>query len=80
MPWYAFIWNEEIIEHLTEHDITPDDFENVVMQSEEVEESRSSGRSAVRGYLPDGRYVFAVYELLEDGMTVIPVTCYEIDD
>lgn len=80
MPWYAYVWSDEIIEHLAEHDITPEDFEYVLANSKEVDKSDSSGRDAVWGYTPDGRRVFAVYELLDDGMTLIPITCYEVSE
>ena len=30
MPHYFFIWTDEIIEHLAEHDVTPDEFEEVI--------------------------------------------------
>ncbi|MGI8980900.1 MAG: hypothetical protein ACR2FY_16860 [Pirellulaceae bacterium] len=79
MPWYAYVWPDEIIEHLAEHDITPEDFEYVLANSQEVGKSDSSGRDAVWGYTPDGRFVIAVYELLDD-ITVIPVTCYEVPE
>ncbi len=32
MPYFDFLWTEEIIAHLAEHDISPDDFEHVVMK------------------------------------------------
>jgi len=30
MPYFFFIWSEEIVEHLAQHDVTPDQFEEVV--------------------------------------------------
>jgi hypothetical protein len=50
VPWYQFIWTDEIIEHLAEHDITPEDFEAVVSDPYERLISRSSGKRAVRGF------------------------------
>ena len=30
MPHYFFIWTSEIIEHLAEHDVSPEDFEDIL--------------------------------------------------
>jgi hypothetical protein len=30
MPFYFFIWTPEIVEHLAEHGVTADEFEEVV--------------------------------------------------
>ena len=79
MPWYSFVWNDEIIEHLAEHDISPEDFENIVSDPVDTDRSRSSGRLAAWGYTLDGRLALAVYELIDD-VTVIPVTCFEPDE
>jgi hypothetical protein len=79
VPWFLFQWSDDIIEHLAEHDITPDDFEYVVMNPVKQVRSRSSGRYAVYGYTPDGRWVFAAYDFLDE-VTILPATCYEPDD
>jgi hypothetical protein len=50
MPWFLFQWTDDIIEHLAEHDITPDDFEYVVSNPVQQTTSRSSGRHSVFGY------------------------------
>ena len=78
MPWFMFQWSDEIVEHLAEHDITPDDFEFVVCNPTIQTKSRSTGRHAIYGYTPDGRWVFASYELLDE-FTILPVTCFEPD-
>lgn len=41
--------------------------------------SRSSNLPAVWGYTPDGRYIMAVYEKLDE-VTVLPVTAYEVPE
>ena len=79
MPYYAFLWTEEIIAHLAEHDISPDDFERVVMNPRRTGKSRSSGDPAAWGYTGDGRYIIAVYQKL-DFATVVPVTAYEVTE
>ena len=79
MPYYEFIWTQEIIAHLAEHDVSPDDFEQVVMNPERTGKSRSSGAPAAWGYTQDGRYIIAVYQKI-DVVTVVPVTAYEVPE
>jgi hypothetical protein len=81
MPWYQYVWTDDAIEHLAEHDIAPEDFEFVLEHPvSKATISDSSGRPMVFGFTSDGRYVAAVFELLSDGVTAIPVTCYEVSE
>ena len=77
MPYFEFIWTEEIIEHLAEHDVSPEDFERVVINPDRKGKSRSSGDPAAWGHTEDGRYIIAIYKKI-DFMTVVPVTAYEV--
>ena len=82
MPWFDFIWDEELggnVEHVKEHGLRPEDVEEVVQQPETNEKSRSSGLPSVKGHTPDGRYIFVVYEQIDD-MTVYVVSAYEVDE
>ena len=79
MPYFEFIWTEEIVEHLAEHGVATDDFEQAVSRPTRVGISRSSGRPCCWGETVDGRRLFCVYEQLDDG-TIIPVTAYELPD
>lgn len=79
MPYLDFFWTEEIIAHLAEHDISQDDFEQVVSNPERTGKSRFSGDPAAWGYTQDGRYIIAVYQKL-DFVTVVPVTAYEVPE
>ena len=79
MPYFEFLWTDENIEHLAEHDISQDDFEQVACEPESKGISRSSGLSAAWGYTEDGRYIMVVYEELED-ITILPVTAYEVPE
>ena len=72
-----FIWTDEAIEHLDEHNISPEDFEDVVCRPIGVGKSRSSGLPVAFGYTEDGRYFIAVYKMLDE-TTVFPVTAYEV--
>jgi uncharacterized DUF497 family protein len=78
MPYYDFFWDDETIEHLCEHGVSPEDFIEIVCDPLERGRSRSSGRRFAAGFAADGRYLFCVYEHLDD-MTVIPITAYEPD-
>ena len=79
MPVYFFIWNDQIEEHLASHGVTPEEFEEVVCDPDEVDRSHSSGRPIAFGETSTGKYLACVYELLDD-MTVLPVTAYEVED
>jgi hypothetical protein len=78
VPFYLFIWNDEIEEHLAAHGVTPGEFEEVVCDPDEVDRSQSTGRPIAFGETSGGKYVACVYELLDD-TTVLPVTAYEVE-
>jgi uncharacterized DUF497 family protein len=77
MPYYLFLWNELIEEHLAEHGVLPDEFETVVCDPESVDKSRSSGREIAFGEV-NGRFLACVYEMLDE-TTILPVTAYEVE-
>ncbi len=79
MPWFDVFWTDSRVRKLSEHGITQDDFERIVMRFRNPTRSRSRrDRQAAFGHTADGRYVICVYELLDDGITIIPVTAYEV--
>lgn len=77
MPWYFFHWDDENIQHVADHGVTQAEFEEVVMDPDQVKWSRLSGRPIAFGESSTGKYIACVYEML-DGVTVYPVTAYEI--
>ncbi len=82
MPKYFFHWTREIVEHLAENDVTPEEFEEVVQDAfSEATISRSSGRPARIGVTEAaGRVLFCVFEWIDsDEMHIEPTTAYEID-
>lgn len=79
MPYFDFMWTDEIIEHIADHGLITLDFEHVVCNPTEQTASRSSGRPAAWGYTEDGRFIIAIYELI-DVATVLPVTAYEVNE
>ena len=79
MPFYFYLWTEEIIAHIAEHDLTPEDFDHVVGRPLRVDASHSSGSPAAFGYTEDGRFIIAVYDFLDD-MTILPITAYAVPE
>ena len=78
MPSVFFVWNDELIEYIGQHGVTPDEFEEVVLNAIVVGKSRSSVRPIAFGPTSTGKFLACVFEFLEDD-TVIPVTAYEVD-
>ena len=82
MPYYEFIWNEESggnVEHIAEHNLTPEDVEEVIFHPIDHDVSRSTGLPIVFGITPDGRYILVVYEQIDD-VTIYPITAYEVEN
>ncbi len=44
MPYFEFVWTDEIVDHLAEHGVNQQDFEEVVSNPHRVGMSRSTGR------------------------------------
>ncbi|MGD9854251.1 MAG: hypothetical protein AB7U20_04795 [Planctomycetaceae bacterium] len=78
MPFYFYQWNAVNIRYLAQHDVSQDEFEEVVGNPEVSEESRSSGRFIALGTTAMGSSLCCVYEMLDD-VTVYPFTAYEIE-
>jgi len=76
VPYYDFVWNDEIIEHLAQHGVSATDFEQVVSNPVEIGESRSTGRPCCWGETGDGRLLFCVFEKIDE-FTIVPVTAFE---
>ncbi|MBM4088910.1 MAG: BrnT family toxin [Planctomycetes bacterium] len=79
MPWYFFIWTPEIIEHLAEHEVTPEEFEEVVGNPDGEDRSRSSGNLVAFGTTSAGRLLCCVFNRFEDG-TIEPITAYDVGE
>ena len=78
MPFYLFVWNGVLEDHIAANGVTPAEFEEVVCDPDEVGQSRSSGRPIAFGETSTGKYLACVYELLDD-VTVLPVTAFEVE-
>jgi hypothetical protein len=79
MHSYFYVWTDDIVEHLAEHDITAEDFQHVLENPTAKGKSDSSGRPCVWGYTEDGRFIIAIYQRLDD-VTILPVTAYEVPE
>ncbi len=80
MPHVIFVWNDELIAYIGQHGVTPDEFEEVVLNAWNVEVSRSTGRPIVFGPTSTGKFLACVFEYIDmEKDTVIPVTAYEVD-
>ncbi len=75
MPWFDFFWYTENIEHLAEHGVAPEEFEEVVIAAKWIETS-DSGSDMVRGVTSTGRFLICIFDQLDE-VSVIPVTAYE---
>ena len=79
MPYYFFIWTPEIVAHLAEHDVTPDEFEHVVSNPDFEDYSRSSGNPVTIGSTSEGRCLCCVFKRLDQD-TIEPITAYDIGE
>ena len=81
MPWYDIIWTSAAIDHLAEHGVSPEEFEEVVLSARRsaLDFSRATGLPLIEGFTNAGRWLVCVFEY-EDQVTIIPVTAYEPED
>jgi len=82
MAYFEIVWNEEPggnIEHIAEHDLTPEDVEEALLNPLDHDVSRATGLPIVFGLTPAGRYILVVYEQIDD-MTIYPVTAYDVEE
>lgn len=79
MPYYFFAWTPDIIEHLEEHDVATEEFEEVVSEPEFEDVSRSTGNPIAFGWTSTGRYLCCVFKRI-DGDVIEPVTAYDAKD
>ncbi len=77
MAYYNFLWTDEIVEHVAEHGVDPEEYEEVVSYPDRRGMSRSSKRPCCWGELADGRFIICVFDYLDD-ITILPVTAYEV--
>ena len=79
MPFYFVIWTLEAIEHLEQHGVTQDEFEQVVFLSRRAVIERSDSNPdnfTVVGTTDRGRELRCVWQVIDE-TTIVPVTAYE---
>jgi len=79
MPLYFFVWTAEIIDHLAQHGVTTDEFEEVFAYPDYEDISRSTGNPLAFGCTSTGRYLCCVFKRFEDGV-IAPVTAYDVGE
>ena len=77
MPYYFFVWTPEMIAHLAEHEVSPEEFEEVVSDPDYEDVSRSTGNPIAFGRTPAGRLLCCVFKRLGNDM-IEPVTAYDV--
>jgi uncharacterized DUF497 family protein len=81
MPHIEVFWTpgpEGNIAHLAEHNVSPEEAEQVLRQPIATDTSRTTGRPIAFGFTDAGRKLAVVYEKL-DRTTLYPITAYEVE-
>jgi hypothetical protein len=70
------------IQHIAEHDVTPEEVEEVLNDRQSrTTFSASSGRPITFGWTAAGRYLAVIWELADnDPLTVYPVTAFPVPE
>ncbi len=75
------IWSDEPggnVEHLGEHDVSPEEAESVLVRYfGDREPSRSSDNWLVMGHTPSGRFLVVVFDYIREESIVITITAFE---
>lgn len=61
MPFYFFVWSDEIVAYLELHGVTEEEFEEIVSNPEFDEISESSGRPIAFGETSTGKKLGGVF-------------------
>ncbi len=70
-----FIWDEENVRHIAEHDLTPEEVEPVVQNPRNVTRfSRSTGRSTTYGMSKTSKYIIVVWDQIKERPWTVRVT------
>ena len=79
MPFYIFQWTDEIVEHLAQHGVTPEEFQEVVEQGSGRTISRGSGLPMAFGQTSTGKFIGCVWTLIDE-VELIPVTAFMVKE
>ena len=65
------------VQHCAEHDVTKEEFEQVLQNASDADLSRSTGKPVLFGETDAGRHLMVVYETIDEDV-VYPITAYEV--
>ena len=74
-----FEWNEQNIEHIARHGVSPDEVEDVAFDDAPWIKKGRKGTRYMLGYTVAGRYLFVVYVLKSKGIAKV-TTSMDMDD
>jgi len=75
----SFVWNDNNIEHIGNHDVRPDETEEVFVSKYFLLKTRQ-GRYLVFGRTFSGRYLIVVFEFLEGVKDVQVITARDMNE
>ncbi|HTR45219.1 MAG TPA: BrnT family toxin [Thermodesulfovibrionales bacterium] len=74
-----FEWDDDNIEHIARHKVSPDEVEDVAFDDEPLIRKGRKGIRYMLGYTAAGRYLFVVYILRGRGVARV-ITVMDMDD
>ena len=74
-----FEWDDDNIEHIARHGVSPDEVEDVAFDDEPWIKKGRRGTRYMLGYTVAGRYLFVVYVLKGKGIARV-ITAMDMDD
>lgn len=75
----SFKWDEDTIDHIANHNVTPDEVEEVAFEGSPYICKGRGGRRYLYGKTIGGRYLFIVYVLAGMGIAQV-ITARDMDD
>lgn len=75
----SFKWDEDTIDHIATHDVTPEEVEEVTFEGSPYIRKGRQGRRYLYGKTIGGRYLFIVYTLIGEGKTQV-ITARDMDE
>ena len=74
-----FEWDENNIEHIARHNVSPDEIEDVAFNDEPWIKKGREGTRYMLGYTVAGRYLFVVYVFKSKGIGRV-ITAIDMDE
>ena len=74
-----FEWDDNNIQHIARHNLSPDEVESVAFDDEPWIKKGRKGTRYMLGYTVSGRYLFIVYVLMGKG-TARVITAMDMDE